>query len=875
MSKSLTHKINSLKELLEKGVISQSEFDFRKGVLLNNLGAPSLEGKTHNHREKALSGETVSHSPELYQSEGLLGDTHSEAHASRANKRVRQWQYSRGDLLGDYKIIAFIDSGGMGEVFKACHQFDELEGHVAIKVLHPEFAEDDHFRRLFIREASTGIKVTHPNIVNVLHVYANPLALVMAFIEGKNLKELIPDSGMSVKEAVNYLSPIAKALDHLHSKGIIHRDIKPSNIKIKPNGTPILLDFGIAKELQPLSNSTHSTMIMGTEIYMPPEQLNANKVGSASDQYTLGITIFECLTGRYPWNKSETSAQVILRKSMANFIPLHELRTDLDERITAIINQSLSVDQKNRFPSFSDLIDALEDTLSSSSIFEDNIPYMAMKQEEDHIQSKVHHFPEFHHMKEAGSPRVNEATKQEKAHPNDKSPVVQEGRKKTFSKLFIMAVIVILSIIGGLGYYLNNQSNLDERVLNRLEEARKYNLSSEIPQSPYSEKEVISFEESIVKQIKHSETVDEIKIELTKYNIEHETEYPIETQQIVRLERMLNRQNYHSQKVSERRDEAESYGVTVPVPPYEFKQVVDFNNTLDAQILEKARWEDIHLAELELKIRKSTIFAKDESPFLMGCDGGQSCPENQIGRHTVTISTDLVAMTTEVTQELYESVMQSKGPSDDTCIPTNEGLEFPVVCINWADAMAFFSELNHALGLDNCDDPALYLECEGWRLPTEAEWEYLARSGKNYLYSGGNTPEEVGWFKETEETKEKSASDGPPVSNIYPVRQRKHNTFGLYDMSGNVWEWCLDGWSLYSVTSQRDPLFNLDSDTGVLRGGSANATVEKMQLSYRTEYARTSRFNTVGFRGVRSDKSFSSTTLNITKGTNIELPEQQ
>ena len=227
--------------------------------------------------------------------------------------------------------------------------------------------------------------------------------------------------------------------------------------------------------------------------------------------------------------------------------------------------------------------------------------------------------------------------------------------------------------------------------------------------------------------------------------------------------------------------------------------------------------------------------------FLMGCteEQGTDCDDDEQPMHTVTLSKDFYMMESEVTQELYQRV-KGNNPSEF------KGDNRPVEKVNWFDAVKFANKLSSMEGLEQCytisGDSVIWSNtgCTGWRLPTEAEWEYSARGGESYKYAGSNGAGDVAWYS--------SNSD----SKTHDVCGKKRNGYGLCDMSGNVWEWVWDWHGSYSVSSTVDPK-GLTNGTffSVLRGGSWRANNQSVRNANRDRYKRTSGSSSLGFRLVR------------------------
>lgn len=206
-----------------------------------------------------------------------------------------------GQMLDNrYEILEVIGSGGMAVVYKAlCHR---LNRNVAVKVLKDEFANDNEFREHFRAESQAVAMLSHPNIVSVYDFSRdyNCQYIVMELLEGITLKQYMQKKGaFSWKEALHFATQIARALSHAHSKGIVHRDIKPQNIMVVKDGSIKVADFGIA-HLQNERATPKPPETMGSIHYISPEQAHGDPVDARADIYSLGVVMYEMLTGRLP-----------------------------------------------------------------------------------------------------------------------------------------------------------------------------------------------------------------------------------------------------------------------------------------------------------------------------------------------------------------------------------------------------------------------------------------------------------------------------------------------------------------------------------------------------------------------------------------------
>jgi serine/threonine protein kinase/Tol biopolymer transport system component len=267
-----------------------------------------------------------------------------------------------GTRLGPYEIAAQIGEGGMGEVYQATDT--NLARQVAIKVLPASVASDPERLARFDREAKTLAALNHPNIAQIhgLEKGAGTIALVMELVEGPTLADRIAQGAIPVDEALPIAKQIAEALEAAHEQGIIHRDLKPANVKVRPDGTVKVLDFGLAKAMEPAGSSpdvsqaptittpamTQQGVILGTAAYMSPEQARGKSVDKRADIWAFGVVLFEMLTGKRAFGGSEMSdvlASVLAREPDWALLP-----RGLSPTLASFIKQCLHKDPKQRVP---------------------------------------------------------------------------------------------------------------------------------------------------------------------------------------------------------------------------------------------------------------------------------------------------------------------------------------------------------------------------------------------------------------------------------------------------------------------------------------------------------------------------------------------
>ena len=273
-----------------------------------------------------------------------------------------------GKTLGKYQIVEHIGHGGMAEVYKARHV--QLDRMVAIKVLHPFLADESGFVARFRREAKIVATLRHQNIVRVydfdrdedLDIYY----MVMEYIEGESLKQRLANGPLPLGEALSITAAIADALDYAHQRGMVHRDIKPANILFTTENVPVLTDFGIARMLS-VTGLTASGAMVGTPAYMAPEVGMGDAGSVASDVYSLGVVLFEMLTGRPPF-MAETPMGVIMQHinepppSLSQFIA-HPLPA-----LDSVLQRCLAKKPEARYASAKELAQHLRTLLSNAGL---------------------------------------------------------------------------------------------------------------------------------------------------------------------------------------------------------------------------------------------------------------------------------------------------------------------------------------------------------------------------------------------------------------------------------------------------------------------------------------------------------------------------
>lgn len=315
-----------------------------------------------------------------------------------------------GSVIGNrYKVQEKIGNGGMATVYKALDQV--LNRYVAIKVLREEFTTDEEFIKRFNAEAQSAARLTHPNIVSVFDVGQeyNIYYIVMELIQGKTLKQIIEEDGcLPYRWAINIATQIASALEMAHKNHIIHRDIKPHNIMITEDGVAKVTDFGIAKAV---SNSTITAFgtTLGSVHYFSPEHARGGYTDAKSDLYSLGVVMYEMLTGKVPFD-ADTPVSIALKHMQEDPVEPIKINKDIPFALNQIIMKAMKKDPNERYQNATEIIRDLNMALKNpdggfvkdtnyEGDFTKRIPTIESKEEFSSTKQRASDIPEKHKTK--------------------------------------------------------------------------------------------------------------------------------------------------------------------------------------------------------------------------------------------------------------------------------------------------------------------------------------------------------------------------------------------------------------------------------------------------------------------------------------------
>lgn len=349
-----------------------------------------------------------------------------------------------GTVLGNrYEIISEVGSGGMAKVYKAKCRY--LQRIVAIKVLKEEYSEDTEFLQRFDTEAQAAASLTHPNIVQIYDVGRdnNLYFIVMEYVEGITLKEYIQQRGrLEWREAINIAIQICSALSKAHSRHIIHRDIKPHNIIMNSDGVPKVTDFGIARSVSS-ETATMKIDTVGSVHYSSPEQVRGGYTDEKSDIYSIGVTFFEMITGRLPFD-GETPVAIALQHIQDEPPLPSSLNPGIPPALDHIILKCMAKSRQDRYDSVAELINDLENIRAQNGITDIVVPNV--KREGDRFSTRK--------FEKLGDEELSMNSRSGSSSSKKKKKGDEEGSNRVLMGIIYFMLIAI--ILGGVWYFVKS-----------------------------------------------------------------------------------------------------------------------------------------------------------------------------------------------------------------------------------------------------------------------------------------------------------------------------------------------------------------------------------------------------------------------------------
>ena len=739
---------------------------------------------------------------------------------------------------GKYRIVRFISSGGFGCTYEAEHVL--LEERIAIKEF---FVKDfcnrdettshvtvgtvsktglvDKLRRKFIDEAKALRKLHHEGIVQVQDVFEeNGTAYyVMDYVRGRSLSDIVNHEGpLSESRAVGYIRQVASALQYVHDNNRLHLDIKPGNIMIDGGDNPILIDFGASKQYDEVDGENTSTLLGKTPGYAPPEQMSNSvaKFLPATDIYALGATLYKMLTGITPPDS-------LLRISGEQLGPLPSaISSSTREAVAA----AMQMNKTARPQSLAEFLKLLQGSSGAGGGEETEV--------------------------DGGRPADPEVVEPPKT---EQSPKVEsKGRSLERYKGFFVGAAVVVGVVVGFLLFQHRRgaedrlvsevvsdSVLQDSLTGVRAEAVDTVSSAALLAAQREQEEQARLAEEQRRKAEEAERLrlaeEQRKKEEAAAAEQRRKAEEAERQRLAEEQRRKAEEAERQRLAEEQRKKEEAAAAEQRRKTEEAER----QRLAEEQRRKAEEAERQRLAEEQRKKAEAAAALQRErqriidlfdmvyvagGTFTMGATAEQRsyAESDEKPAHSVTLSSYYIGKY-EVTQKQWVEIMGSN-PS------VFKGDNLPVENVSWNDVQEFLRRLNAKTG-------------KRYRLPTEAEWEYAARGGnrsRGYKYSGSNDVDMVAWY---------NLNSG---YRTHPVGSKSPNELGIYDMSGNVWEWCSDwyGSNYYYSKSSSNPQGPATSASRVLRGGGWDYNDGRCRVSCRLSFSPGIRSSYFGFRLVLS-----------------------
>jgi formylglycine-generating enzyme required for sulfatase activity/tRNA A-37 threonylcarbamoyl transferase component Bud32 len=749
------------------------------------------------------------------------------------------------EIFGRYCILRPLGAGAMGTVYLA--RDTELDRLVALKV--PRLSDDEqlapHDLQRFLREARAAAALLHPNLCPIFdagQVDGTPY-LTMAYLEGRPLSNLVePGLPLGQRQAVLIVRRLATALQEAHARGVIHRDLKPANVMITPRGEPIVMDFGLARRDQTAeARLTKDGTLLGTPAYMAPEQVRgeARALGPSCDIYALGVIFYKLLTGRLPF---EGSVLNVLGKILTEEPPRpSEYRPDLDPRLEAICLKAMAKKGDDRYASMAELAAALTELLRSmpkgSRPAPDTDPAAERWSRSGDDPAATVPEPSLFVRPEPEPERTPVPAKAPAPRPGWRDRVQERGRTRASLPgwlLYAVAGAAVLVLLLGYALLEEFQHGWIKVTLSEPDAAVDVVLDGK-PIATGGRDEPIRLTTG-----EHHLRVAGSSYQPWRrtFTVQHGSN-PALTIPLAPIAPPPRPAPPSIQPAPSPSDDGAKKPASAPPEPRPapptatevVKKEAEPKAVTPAPVFEP-EFLTTRLGQIKLKrIPAGT--------FLMGSpDDDKVAESDEKPRRGVRISRPFYLGVYEVTQAQYHAVT-GQNPSyfsstgaGKSAIAGQSTDQHPVETVSWLDAVRFCNTLSERESLrpfyqiDGDDVQVPDWTGPGYRLPTEAEWEYACRAGSTTRYGFGDDERELSKY---------AWLGGAFEKGTHAAGQKQPNAFGLYDMHGNVWEWC---WDWYDAEHYKQMLnINLAGPSWgtvrVLRGGSFDNNSANLRLADR------------------------------------------
>jgi formylglycine-generating enzyme required for sulfatase activity/serine/threonine protein kinase len=742
----------------------------------------------------------------------------------------------------DYEVVRELGQGGMGTVYLALNRL--MDRHEVLKVVSSHLVKRHGVPDRFLVEIRNAARLHHTNIVTAYSAlrFGESIIFAMEYVEGLDLAKLVKAKGaLPVSNACNYVHQAALGLQHAHELGMVHRDIKPSNLMLARQGDRAVikvLDFGLAKirsEGAIDGGLTHEGQMLGTPDYIAPEQISdARQADIRADIYSLGCTLYHLLTGGPPF-QATSLYEILQAHNSMDAMPLNLARPEVPVELAALVAKMMAKEPERRFQTPKEVAQALQPFFKKG-----NAGAAGSKAEmsqdggadEGRVPTVVRTASTQPATNLAPSPAPSLKTPAATARPQpmwkslvevkQNEPMEQSAtanakpaRQKPLRLWSAVAAgMLLLGLVVAWGVILRvKTSNGTIELVNLPRDAEVFVDGEEVAVTwPGGGKPAVV-----------TVTAGKHKVKVKKDGLETSGE-----------------------EVTVQAEGKEKFTVRLVAPtkpPHELPK--DDGADSPPTVNRDARPDagpTVKTNSAQRSIRNSigmTLKLIPSGEFMMGSpDNEKGASPSEKPQHKVRISPFYLGIY-EVTQGQYRAVM-GNNPSN-----FKGSGDLPVESVSWLDSVNFCNKLSEKGGskpfyeIDGNFVRVLDWNGPGYRLPTEAEWEYACRAGEVRKYSFGDDEaglSEYDWYE--------SNSD----SSTHPVGEKSPNGFGLFGMHGNVCEWCWDGNSQYKGPPADDPHGPDGASCRVIRGGSFLHSPGYCRSAFRTWYAPEFRWGNLGFR---------------------------
>lgn len=740
-----------------------------------------------------------------------------------------------GTQLGNYEILFVIGKGAYGTVYKA--QDAKLGRFVAIKFLH-EFLDARH-EAMFLQEAKAIAALgKHPCIVQIFEYseYQGRNYFVLEFV-GSNAAMLLKvnRNGLVPDRAARIALDCAEALAHAHKAGILHRDVKPANLLLEIDGSRAkLADFGVAHFFDVAAGGAGNEP-GGTPGYMAPEIIRGGVGDARSDVFSLGITLYEMLSGRKPIEEKDPSL-AMARMIQESWPPLRSLNPGVPGPLCALVDNALSKDPQNRLPSAEAFAQELRAFLSSCTV--PSAPKDATISSREAVFSKTRAYKAAEDAKKAGADKLAygmftsaiEAFRDGEAYERLKQFASAQAHYDAAFARFTDAEQRAGQVMAEIRALKAAQHAMEEAR----ETARRAEAETLAPaafekaaREEEAARKTPGLQDATDRYARASEWYLEALREARRIGEEQLIEPRKELESAKRKALILNAPEYAPEEWSAA--EALFLAIDGALPDFQEAQrlcqaaKVRYHETIRVA-LERRRLASEKEARGPITVAGIELAWIPPGSFTMGHDNG---PEEERPEHAVTISHGFWMGKYPVTQGQWKAIM-GENPSG---FQGDERL--PVESVSWEECNAFIEKLN-AMGLGI------------FRRPTEAEWEYACRAGSTGRWCFGDDDASLGDYAWTPDN---------AAGRTHPVGEKRPNAWGLHDMHGNVCEWCEDCWhpSYEGAPDNGSAWGEGGNETRVARGGSWCILTPECGCACRSWFAAPDmRADFMGLRIVRN-----------------------